>query len=305
MSKPPEKTVDFKKAAGRPPKPDAGKVMSDAHNTHHAEKRRARREKAQLKRGEKPGSDFPSRPFAKPENPQRLFVYGLHTVRHAIENPARVKLGLYVTPNALGRLDLDQSLLEGLTLHDTYPRDLDKMVGSDAVHQGCVLEVAPLHPKSLSEISASPLVLVLDQVTDPHNVGAIMRSAVAMGAGAIITTSRHSPIETGVLAKSASGALDMIDQIEVRNLADALSELSSLGYQTIGLDSEGADILENSITGTKVALVLGSEGKGLRQKTRETCDTLARVDMPGAIKSLNVSNAAALSLYIVNARLKA
>ncbi len=186
---------------------------------------------------------------------------------------------------------------------DTMPRDLDRMVGSDAVHQGCVLEVRPLSSRPLSEIAASPLLLVLDQVTDPHNVGAIMRSAVAMSAGALITTSRHSPVETGVLAKSASGALDLIDHIEVRNLADALAELHSLGYQTIGLDSEGPEPLENSVLGEKVALVLGAEGKGLRQKTRETCTTLARIDMPGEIKSLNVSNAAALSLYIVHSRI--
>ncbi|MCB1463449.1 MAG: RNA methyltransferase, partial [Nitratireductor sp.] len=126
----------------------------------------------------------------------------------------------------------------------------------------------------------------------------IMRSAVAFGAGALITTNRHSPAETGVLAKSASGALDMIDHVGVRNLAECLEELTELGYRTVGLDSEGPDILENSLEGDKIALVLGAEGKGLRQKTRETCATLARVDMPGEIKSLNVSNAAVLSLYI-------
>jgi 23S rRNA (guanosine2251-2'-O)-methyltransferase len=305
MTKPPENSKPRDKpgqGTGETTGPAApGRTMSEAHNSHHAEKRRARRELAQKKQGNKP--EFPPRPTVGVEDPSRLYVYGLHTVRHAMENPERRKLGLYVTPNALTRLDLPPHLLGGIEVHDTYPRDLDRMVGSDAVHQGCVLEVAPLQPKSLSEISGAPLILVLDQVTDPHNVGAIMRSAVAMGAGALITTSRHSPVETGVLAKSASGALDMIDQIEVRNLADALVELSDLGYQTIGLDSEGPDILENSISGTKVALVLGSEGKGLRQKTRETCATLARVDMPGAIKSLNVSNAAALALYIVRQKL--
>ena len=228
----------------------------------------------------------------------RLYLYGLHTVRHAILNPRRVKLALHVTRNALARLELPPEALAGLRIEETGPRDLDRLVGRDAVHQGAVMEVEPLDPRPMSEIGQSPLLLVLDQVTDPHNVGAIMRSAVAFGAGALITTNRHSPAETGVLAKSASGALDMIDHVGVRNLAECLEELTELGYRTVGLDSEGPDILENSLEGDKIALVLGAEGKGLRQKTRETCATLARVDMPGEIKSLNVSNAAVLSLYI-------
>lgn len=235
-------------------------------------------------------------------------LYGLHTVRHALENENRIAKKLYLTPNARERLEISDELFASLNIEESSPRELDKLVGSNAVHQGCVLEAIPLESKNLAQISDSPLLLVLDQVTDPHNVGAIMRSAVAMGAGAIITTTRHSPTETGVLAKSASGALDMIDHIEARNLSNALGELHKLGYQTIGLDSEGPDILENSIifkngTKTKVALVMGNEGKGLRSKTRDTCTTLARVDMPGAIKSLNVSNATALALYIVSNKL--
>lgn len=138
---------------------------------------------------------------------------------------------------------------------------------------------------------------MLDQVTDPHNVGAIMRSAVAFNAGAVITTQRHSPTESGVLAKSASGALELIPYIQVTNLADALGELHKLGFFSVGLDSEGPAPMEQTLTGDRIALVLGSEGKGLRQKTRETVSALARLDMPGAIKSLNVSNAAAIALY--------
>lgn len=237
-------------------------------------------------------------------------LYGLHTVRHALENENRVAKKLYLTPNARDRLEISDELLASQNIEESSPRELDKLVGSNAVHQGCVLEAVPLESKNLAQISDNPLLLVLDQVTDPHNVGAIMRSAVAMGVGALITTSRHSPVETGVLAKSASGALDMIDHIEARNLANALGELHKLGYQTIGLDSEGADILENSIISkdgmpAKIALVMGSEGKGLRNKTRETCTTLARIDMPGEIKSLNVSNAAALALYIVSSKVNA
>jgi len=279
------------------------KSPSDAHNKHHAEKRRLRREASHKAAGFKPSGQKAggSRPrqegeFAVREG--RVLLYGLHTVRHALANPARRKHKLYVTKNALARLECEPAWLEKVGVEETEPRQLDKMVGSDAVHQGAVLEADVLHSKSLKELSQSPLVLVLDQVTDPHNVGAIMRSAVAMGAGALVTTNRHSPAESGVLAKSASGALDMIEHVAVRNLAEAIEELAGLGYQTVGLDSEGKEILEKSLTGTKIALVLGAEGKGLRQKTRETCMTLARIDLPGEIRSLNVSNAAVLSLYI-------
>ncbi|MGI9351328.1 MAG: TrmH family RNA methyltransferase, partial [Rhizobiaceae bacterium] len=169
--------------------------------------------------------------------------------------------------------------------------------------QGAVLHAAPLLHKSIQELSDYNLVLILDQVTDPHNVGAIMRSAVAMNAGAIITTSRHSPVETGVLAKSASGALDLIDHISVRNLADTLVELEASGFATVGLDSEESIPFEDLPSQKKIALVLGAEGKGLRQKTRTTCQHLVRLDMPGAIKSLNVSNAAVLALYLCRSKL--
>jgi 23S rRNA (guanosine2251-2'-O)-methyltransferase len=160
-----------------------------------------------------------------------------------------------------------------------------------------LIEAKPLVPKRLDALGEANLVVVLDQVTDPHNVGAILRSAVAFGAGALITTQRHSPSESGVLAKAASGALEHIDLIEVKNLAEALGALHSAGFATVGLDSDGPVELEASFAGERVALVLGAEGKGLRQKTRETVNALARLDMPGAIRSLNVSNAAAVALY--------
>lgn len=268
-----------------------GRSPSTRHDQHHAKQRRKRREVSRAKRSNR-------REIAREES-QRLYIYGLHTVRQAVLNPARRKLGLYATGNALQRLELDTAAFEGVPVHDSLPRDLDRMVGSDAVHQGCVLEVEPLEPRRLDALGDCDLVLVLDQVTDPHNVGAIMRSAVAMGAGALITTSRHSPVETGVLAKSASGALDLIDHLEVRNLAEAIETLNAQGFQTIGLDSEGPQRLEHTVKPGAVALVLGSEGKGLRQKTRETCTALARIDMPGEIKSLNVSNAAILALYVI------
>ena len=224
-------------------------------------------------------------------------LYGLHTVRAAVLNPNRKITRMLATRNALARLEIEDIESRNFPIEIVTPRDIDTETGSEAVHQGVMIEAKPLKAQKLSDLQDSQLLLVLDQVTDPHNVGAIMRSAVAFGAQALITTSRHSPQESGVLAKSASGALELINHIEVRNLAEALEELHELGFMTIGLDSEGPAEMEATLTGGKIALVLGAEGKGLRQKTRETVSALARLDMPGEIKSLNVSNAAAISLY--------
>ncbi len=226
-----------------------------------------------------------------------LFIYGIHSVKGALDNPRRKIRRLIATRNALARLEITEGADLPYPVEIVEPSRIDRLLEADAVHQGAVIETLPLAPRPLSALGDAPLVLVLDQVTDPHNVGAIMRSAVAFGAGALITTARHSPGESGVLAKAASGALEHIDHIAVRNLASALEELQALGFQTIGLDSDGPAVLEKSFAGARVALVLGAEGKGLRQKTRETVDTLARLDMPGAIRSLNVSNAAAIALY--------
>lgn len=233
-----------------------------------------------------------------------VFLFGLHSVRSAIENPDRVIKRLYVSEKGLERLALSDAQLKGVAIRTKEPRELDQFVGRDSVHQGVVLEVSPLAAKDLGDLKECNLILLLDQITDPHNVGAILRSAVAMGAGAVISTHRHSAKESGVLAKSASGALDMIDMIEVKNLAHAIDELHFQGFQTIGLDSEGPDVLEKTMSAKKIALVMGAEGKGLRQKTREACQNLARIDMPGKIKSLNVSNATALSLYIAQSHIQ-
>lgn len=247
-----------------------------------------------------------NRPALSPETvPDGLVrLYGLHTVRAALANPRRKLKRLLLTQNAFARLEIAQ---EDLPLEPEFvePRAIDRLLGSDAVHQGAMLEALPLRPCALSALGDSELVVVLDQVTDPHNVGAIMRSAVAFNGGALITTVRHSPIESGVLAKSASGALELIDHICIGNLATAIEQLHKAGFTTFGLDSEGPLALEDTFTGKKIALVLGAEGKGLRQKTRETVSYLARLDMPGEIKSLNVSNATAIALYAARNFLKA
>jgi 23S rRNA (guanosine2251-2'-O)-methyltransferase len=232
---------------------------------------------------------------APPDGLVRL--YGLHTVRAALDNPKRRITRLLVTKNALDRLGIADPDALAFPVEIVEPRAIDRLLGSDAVHQGVMIEARPLKPKALSALSDTPLILVLDQVTDPHNVGAILRSAVAFGAGALVTTSRHSPAESGVLAKAASGALEHIDMIEVKNLAAALDEIHAAGFASFGLDSDAPAVLEATLSGGRLALVLGAEGKGLRQKTRETVTALARLDMPGAIRSLNVSNAAAISLY--------
>jgi 23S rRNA (guanosine2251-2'-O)-methyltransferase len=169
------------------------------------------------------------------------------------------------------------------------------------VHQGVVLEAAPLHEPSLHDIIAGDnppdLLIMLDQVTDPHNVGAILRSAAAFGAGAVIMTERNAPGLTGVLAKAASGATEHVPQIHVVNLARVLDELQEAGYWRVGLAEEGAKELSALDLSGRTVLVLGAEGEGLRQLTRKKCDELAKLPTSGPIGSLNVSNAAAVGLY--------
>ena len=178
------------------------------------------------------------------------------------------------------------------------PGVIDQRLGPDAVHQGLLAEADPLPSPDIDELEPEGIVLVLDQITDPHNVGAIMRSAAAFAVKAIVTTARHSPEATGVLAKSASGALELVPLVTVQNLARALTEMNDRGFFTVGLDSQGGENLGAMALRQPLALVLGAEGKGLRQLTRDTCGVVARLDMPGEIKSLNVSNAAVLALYI-------
>jgi 23S rRNA (guanosine2251-2'-O)-methyltransferase len=228
-----------------------------------------------------------------------VILYGWHSVTAALTNPARRIRRLLATENALRRLAED-----GITLpvepELVRPDALAARLTPDAVHQGLLAEADPLPSPDIEDLPETGVVLVLDQITDPHNVGAILRTAAAFAVDAIVTTARHSPEATGVLAKSASGALELVPLVLVQNLARALTELKERGFLVVGLDSAAPDDLSALELRTPLALVLGAEGKGLRQLTGETCDRLARLDLPGAIKSLNVSNAAALSLYIAS-----
>lgn len=242
----------------------------------------------------------PSR-LHEPAGEEVVRLYGLHTVAAALANPARRALRLVATRNAMHRLaEAGAVIPPDLPAQIADPRELDRLLGAEAVHQGVMLETEPLAPLQIADLAQARLVLVLDQITDPHNVGAILRSAAAFAADAVIVGRRHSPRESGVLAKAASGALDAVALIAVANVGRALEELKARGLTCIGLDSEGTVNLEDALSGGRIALVLGSEGKGLRQKTRESCDVVARLSVPGAIHSLNVSNAAALALYVAD-----
>jgi 23S rRNA (guanosine2251-2'-O)-methyltransferase len=232
---------------------------------------------------------------AKPDGP--AILYGWHTVAAALANPQRHIRKLMLTENAARRL-ADDNIDTRVTPEIVRPSLIDQRLGPDAVHQGLLVEADPLPSPDIDTLAQQGMVLVLDQITDPHNVGAIMRSAAAFAVKAIVTTARHSPEATGVLAKSASGALELVPLVTVQNLARALAGLNDQGFMTVGLDSQGSEDLGAIALRQPLALVLGAEGKGLRQLTRETCSVVARLDMPGEIKSLNVSNAAVLALYI-------
>jgi len=235
-----------------------------------------------------------------------VILYGWHTVKAALENPARRIRRLFATENAARRLAEDGLALDVLSpdveTELVRPDAIAHRLGPDAVHNGLLAEADPLPSPELDELEPAGIVLVLDQITDPHNVGAILRTAAGFAVAAVVTTARHSPEATGVLAKSASGALEYVPIVTVQNLARALELLRERGYLLVGLDSTGDIDLGDAPLRAPLALVLGAEGKGLRQLTRATCDRVARLDLPGRIKSLNVSNAAALALYIASKR---
>ncbi len=268
--------------------------------------------------------------YSKKDKPpsDKHYLYGLHSVAAAINNPNRKLIELLATPNAYNRLvdefkkaDLKSSYgLDRLNqlkndgkVAESKPKNIDYLLGQDIVHQGVMLKTAPLPEHNVNQlmkqVKADPdisrPIVILDQVTDPHNVGAILRTATAFNARALITTRRHSPTESGLLAKIASGGLEETPIIAVGNLSNVINELQDSGIICVGLDSEATHnftslLAEKYVATSPKAIVLGAEGKGLRQKTIETCNELVKLDMPGKIKSLNVSNAAAIALYALS-----
>ncbi len=261
-------------------KPFVGGGRSDGQRTDRAEK-----DQASARRGD----------------PDVALIWGFHAVQAALRSPRRKLLRLYATEAAAAKF-ADDAAERKLAVSIVAPADIDARVPRDAIHQGALLEARHLEPIDISELPADGLILVLDQVTDPHNVGAIMRTAAAYGVDAVVVTERHSPAATGVLAKSASGALEHVPMCEVVNLARAMRELGDMGFTRVGLDSEADTSLADAPLARPLVLALGAEGKGLRRLTRENCDVVARLDLPGAIKSLNVSNACAVALTIVSTR---
>ncbi len=292
-------------APERAPEPAGAAPGAPLYGAMSSDERSPRPSRGPAGRDRRPSAPTGFRPRPKRERQagDTLWLYGLHTVELALKNPRRRANRLLATRNALARLAERFEGVLPIEAEDASPASLDRLLGSDAVHQGVALEVEPLPPLKEADLAGTRLVLALDQVTDPHNVGAILRSACALGVGAVVTTTRHSPAESGVLAKSASGALDLVPILQVRNLGDSLAALKAEGFQVVGLDSEAEAPLEAAELRAPACLVLGAEGKGLRQRTRELCDVLARLDMPGPIKSLNVSNAGVLALYVVGRKL--
>ncbi len=234
---------------------------------------------------------------------ETVWLFGLHAVRDALLNPRRERLRLVVTRNAADRLA--EAIAEAAIAPEIAdPRRFAAPLDPGSVHQGAALEVRPLAWGGLAEVCAggagAPLAVLLDQVTDPHNAGAILRSAEVFGARAVIAPRHHAAPETGALAKAASGALERQPYLRVRNLAEAMEELRRMGYVLLGLDGDAGDTLAGGLAraaGRPIGLVLGAEGPGLRARTRETCDALVRIPASGDFGSLNVSNAAAVALY--------
>lgn len=230
-------------------------------------------------------------------------LWGRHAVEAALKNPERNHRKLWATRDGVD--SLDGELPADFPIEYADPADLGRLVARDAPHQGLVLECAQLEDVFLDDVMsddpARPLV-ILDQVTDPHNVGAILRSAAAFGAAAIVTQDRHAPPESGVVAKSASGALETVPWVRVVNLARALEDMSEAGYWRIGLTGHTETTLADALPAGPVAIVLGAEGDGMRANIENHCDALAKLPISSAIESLNVSNAAAISLYAIATR---
>ena len=236
-------------------------------------------------------------------DPTIVQIFGFHAAREALRAARRKVVNVFATAAAAARLEAELSA-RAITPAIVEADEIAARLPPDALHQGVLVEARPLEAADITDLAPEGVVIVLDQVTDPHNVGAILRTAAAFGVTALVTTERNSPAMTGVLAKAASGALEHLTIVNVVNLARAMEHLGREGFLRVGLDSDGAAALEATVLRAPLALVLGAEGKGLRRLTRENCDVLARLDMPGPIKSLNVSNACAVALTIARGALK-
>lgn len=231
--------------------------------------------------------------FSQKSAQQPFWLWGNHAVRAALDNPARKVTRVIATQNAVKRMGLTQA-------EDASPNDLDKLLPSGAVHQGIAAYVEPLSTLGLQDIIAKKpaRIAVLDQVSDPHNLGAVLRSAAAFGVGAIVLQTRHAPGITGVAAKTAAGAAEVVQECRVVNIARALDELGKAGYCTIGLAGEVREELADMIpVNTPIALVFGAEGAGLRPAVAKACTWRARIPMTPLMESLNISNAAAIAFY--------
>ncbi len=281
--------------------PMSRRKQSPKQNRHDSTSRR-------LREGDSPSRDHrPDRP-APPKRRQRggsqgpsqeeNWLYGFHAVLAALENPARTPKRLLLTKNASAELHRQGRAALPLTPEPASGEEIASQLPPGAVHQGIALHASPLPDYDLPDACEDArCAVILDQVTDPHNFGAILRSAAVFGATALVTTARHSPPLGGVLAKAASGALEKVKIARVPNLARAMEELQELGFELVGLDGDADATLPALDLGERVGLVLGAEGAGLRRLTREHCDLLAKLPASGDMRSLNVSNAAAVALY--------
>jgi 23S rRNA (guanosine2251-2'-O)-methyltransferase len=296
--------------SGRPPSDRGGGPGGPPRHQGHTNDRQ-QRPSGPPQQSRPPGKPFHNRPRSdfrpdrqreqhhRPETPRgAVWLYGLHAVAAALANPARRLRQLLVTEEAQQALAQRQPPPWPVPPEQVERGRLDHLLGREIAHQGVALLADPLPTPSLQQAleRRGPLI-VLDQVTDPRNVGAILRSAAAFGAAAVITQDRNAPEETGSLAKAASGALETVPLLRAVNIARTLIALKAAGIWTVGLDAGGAPLSGPALEGRRVALALGAEGEGLRRLTRETCDEIAGLRMPGRIDSLNVSAAATVALY--------
>jgi len=244
-------------------------------------------------------SDSAPRPSRSGKADADNFVWGRHPVLAALANPARKGMGrLLATPDRAAEIERE-GLANGHKIETIEPQALDRMLPAGAVHQGFAFKVQPLEGASLDDLAepASGVIVMLDQLTDPQNVGAIFRSALAFGARGIVVQDRHSPALAGALAKASGGATGALPCARVTNLSPALEKLADFGCRAGGLDGSAEQTLEQALDARPTVLVMGSEGDGIRRLVAEHCDVLAKIPMPGGFESLNVSNAAAVALY--------